>query len=158
MGSIMICEQINSSTTNLLMLARIFQHAVTPVTALLTHFLVLSMTFDHRLPHLKNPNVNPVKHSSPIDVITSLTAKIANESNHDTGRNVVLSATKKAAGPQNTPRMNRKSRRDDSRNVTKNASLRISTEMRGNTSLNTKELTTMMMKKILKKMAWRSEE
>jgi hypothetical protein len=54
----------------------------------------------------ENPNINPVKNSSPIDVITSLIAKIANETNHDTGRNVVSSATKKAVGLQNIPRKN----------------------------------------------------
>jgi hypothetical protein len=93
--------------------------------------------------------MNPVKHSLPINVITSLIAKIANETNHDTGRNVVSSATKKAVGPQNIPRKNEKIQRDDLRNVSSG----ILTELSGNTSPNTKELTTTMMK-MVKKTKW----
>jgi len=98
----MTCEQNDSYITNSSMLARIFQHADMLVTALLTPFPVSSMTFDHPSPHTKNPNMNPVKYSLLIDVTISLTAKTANENNHDTGRNAVLSATKKAAGLRNT--------------------------------------------------------
>ena len=145
MGSIMIYDQSNSSTTNSLMLARIFQHAVMPATVPLTLFPVSLMTFDHLSPLSKNPNMNPVKHSLPIDVTISPTAKTANETNHDTGRNVVLSVTKKAAGLQNTQRKNRKIQRDDSRNDLRNDSPGISTESPGNTSLNMKELTTTMI-------------
>ena len=126
------------------MLARIFQHADMLVTALLTPFPVLSMTFDHLSPLSRNPNMNPVKHSLPIDVITSLIAKIA-ETNHDTEGNVALSATKKAVGLRNTQRKNRKIQRDDSRNDSRNDSPGISTDLPGNISLNMKELTIMMI-------------
>src|SRR6266480_2543437 len=72
MASIMIYNQSNFSTTNLLMLARTSQYAAIPATAPPIPLPVSSMTFNHPSPHLKNPNANPAKRSSPINATTPL--------------------------------------------------------------------------------------
>ena len=152
MASIPTCGQINSSTTNWLMLAKISQHVNTLAITPPIHFLASLMTFTHLSSHSKNLT-NPVKHSLLTAAIIPSIMITAIKANPDTGRNVVLSVIKKAVGPQNIPGKNGKNQRDGLRNDSRNASLRISTEMRSNTSLNMKELTTMMMK-MIKETEW----
>src|SRR6266480_4014441 len=154
MALITTSERTSSSTTNSLTLARISQHAAMLAIALLTPSLASSMTSDRLLPPSKNPNLNLTRHSSPIDVTTPSIAIIVNETNPDTGRNVVSSITEKVVGPQNIPGKNGKNQRDGSRNDSRNASLRILTEMRGSISLNMKELIMATMKTEKKKMEW----
>ena len=153
MASILTCGQINSSTINWLMLAKISQHINTLTITPPIHFLASLMTFTHLSLHSKNLT-NPVKHSLLTAAIIPLIVTTAIKANPDIGRNVVLSVIKKAVGPQNIPGKNGKNQRDGSRNDSRNASLRISTEMRGSTSLNMKELTMATIKTEKKKMEW----
>ena len=136
------------------MLAKISQHTDMPVTVLLTPFLASSTTSNRPSPHLKNPNTNPAKHFLPIDATTPSTETITDETNTDLGRNVVSFAIKRVVGPQSTQRKNGKNQRDGLRNVSRNASLRTSTELRDSTLLNTKVLTMVTTKTEKKKMEW----